>query len=71
MNLKVGIKNISHQRNMQKQISVADAVKRAKQQIRNAGAEDLEEPSGFASGDMKKYLEDPDLYEKEDEDERE
>ncbi|WP_444995439.1 hypothetical protein [Aliikangiella sp. IMCC44359] len=65
------VKSINQQRNKKKQTSIADAIKRAKQHIRNVGAEDLEEPDGLASGDMKKFLEDPDLYEKDDEDERE
>ena len=51
--------------------SIKDAIKRAKQHIRNVGADDLEEPEGFASGDFKKFLENPDEYEKEDGDERE
>lgn len=50
--------------------SISDAIKRAKQHIRNVGAEDLQEPEGFASGDMKKFLEDPESYEKDIEDEQ-
>jgi len=34
------------------------------------GPDDLEEPEGFASGDMKKFLENPENYEKEDNDDR-
>ena len=50
--------------------SISDAIKRAKQHIRNVGAEDLQEPDGFASGDMKKFLEDPEAYEKDVENEQ-
>jgi hypothetical protein len=31
------------------------------------GVENLEEPEGFASGDMKKFLENPDTYKKDNE----
>ncbi|WP_020410566.1 hypothetical protein [Hahella ganghwensis] len=51
--------------------SISDAIKRAKQHIRNIGAEDLAEPEGLASGDMKKFLENPDAYEKDGCDEQE
>ena len=64
------IKQISEQRRKKKPGSIADAIKRAKQHIRNVGADNLEEPEGFASGDMKKFLEDPDAYEQEDDNER-
>lgn len=50
--------------------SVKDAIKRAKARIRNIGADDLEEPEGFASGDMKKFLANPEEFEKDEEDER-
>lgn len=50
--------------------TISDAIRRAKQHIRNVGAEDIPEPDGFASGDMEKFLEDPESYEKEDDDER-
>lgn len=51
--------------------SITDAIKRAKQRIRNAKADDLDEPEGFASGDMKRFLADPEEYESGDEHERE
>jgi hypothetical protein len=35
----------------------------AQAHIRNIHAEDTEEPKGFASVDMKKFLENPDSYE--------
>lgn len=50
--------------------SVKDAIKRAKARIRNIGADDLDEPEGFASGDMKKFLESPEAFEKDEDDER-
>lgn len=58
------IKHLSEQARKKKPQTIADAIKRAKAHIRNVGAEDLEEPEGFASGDMKKFLENPDSYEK-------
>lgn len=45
--------------------SIADVIERAKQRIRDLDAGKAEEPEGFASGDMKKYLENPEKYEKE------
>lgn len=54
------IKHLGDIRRKKSASSVADAIKRAKQHIRNVGAEDLKEPKGFASGDMKKFLESPD-----------
>jgi len=65
------IKQINQQRSKKKPGSIEDAIKRAKQHIRNVDAENLEEPEGFASGDMKKFLEDSDEYEKGEDDERE
>ncbi|MFV1872122.1 MAG: hypothetical protein ACMZ64_02180 [Oleiphilus sp.] len=65
------IKHLSDKQREKNSGSIKDAIKRAKQHIRNVGADDLEEPEGFASGDMKKYLENPDAYEKEDDDEPE
>jgi hypothetical protein len=62
------IKRLSVQRRKKKPESIRDAVRRGAQHIRNVGAENLEEPEGFASGDMKKFLEDPEAYDKEDED---
>lgn len=50
--------------------SIKDAIKRAKQHIRNLDVDGLEEPEGFVSGDMKKFLEDQIDYEKENDDER-
>jgi hypothetical protein len=44
--------------------SLFQVIWRAKQRIRNVGADKSEEPEGFASGDIKKFLKDPDKYEK-------
>ena len=65
------IEHINDQRCKKDSGTIKDAIRRAKQHIRNVGAEDLEEPEGFASGDMKKFLEDPVVYEKEEDDESE
>jgi hypothetical protein len=43
-------------------------IKRARQLLRNNYAENLEEPEGLASGDMKKFLSDSDGYDKDDKD---
>jgi hypothetical protein len=43
--------------------TIQDAIKRAKQLIRNNNANNLEEPEGLASGDMKNFLSGPDEYE--------
>ena len=51
--------------------AIRDAIRRARQHVRNVGADNLEEPEGFASGDMKKFLENPEEYEKGDDDDRE
>lgn len=67
---KDNLKHLSDKQRKENGGSIKDAIKRAKQHIRNVGADDLEEPEGFASGDMKKFLENPDEYEKEDDDER-
>lgn len=61
------IEHLSDQARKKKPQSIADAIRRAKAHIRNVGAENLEEPEGFASGDMKKFLENPDAYEQEEE----
>ena len=62
------IKNINEKRKNSGN-SVKDAVKRACQQIRNIQPADEEEPEGLASGDMKKYLEDPTATDEKEEDE--
>lgn len=65
------IEHISDSQRAKGSDTIKDAIRRAKQHIRNVGAENLEEPEGFASGDMKKFLENPDEYEKEEDDDRE
>jgi len=74
------IKNLNEQRRKAKPQStqevIKDAIKYARQHIRNVGAEDLKEPEGFASGgDMNEFAKDPDAYdqkerEKEEKDDR-
>lgn len=61
------IKHLSEQARKKKPQTIADVIRRAKAHIRNVGSENSEEPEGFASGDMKKFLEDPEAYEKENE----
>jgi hypothetical protein len=58
------IKHLSDKQREKNGGSIKDAIKRAKQHIRNIAADDLEEPEGFVSGDMKKFLENPDECEK-------
>lgn len=48
------VKQLNDKRRKHKGECVEDAIKRAKLHIRNIGAENLEEPEGFASGDMDK-----------------
>ena len=60
------IKHLSDEQRKKSGGSIKDAIRRAKQHIRNVGADELEEPEGFASGDLKKFLENPDEHEKED-----
>ena len=60
------IKYLSDEQRKKNGGSIKDAIQRAKQHIRNTGADELNEPEGFASGDMKKFLENPDKYNKED-----
>lgn len=63
------VKSLAEKRSEKQTETIQDAIKRAKQLIRNNNAENIEEPGGLASGDMKKFLSDPDEYEKEDKDE--
>lgn len=64
------IKHLSDKRPGSDGNAIKDAIRRAKQRIRNVGADDSDEPEGFASGDMKKFLENPDKCDTEDDDER-
>ena len=61
-------KNVKHLSDKQRKKdggSIKNAIRRAKQHIRNVGANEAEEPEGFASGDMNGFLENPDEYSKE------
>jgi hypothetical protein len=62
------VKSLAEKRTEKQTETIQNAVKRAKQLIRNNNAENLEEPEGLASGDMKKFLSDPDEYDKDDKD---
>lgn len=63
------VKSLAEKRSEKQTETIQDAIKRAKQLIRNNNAESLEEPEGLTSGDMKKFLSNPDEYEKDDKDE--
>lgn len=65
------VEHLSDQRCKKDSKSIKDAIKRAKQHVRNVGAEQLVEPEGFASGDMKKFVNDPEGYEKDNNDDSE
>lgn len=60
------IENLTEYRNKKKPSTAQEAARRASQRFRDLAPENLEEPQGLASGDMKKFLENPDEYEKED-----
>ncbi|HEY0681186.1 MAG TPA: hypothetical protein VGD45_02550 [Steroidobacter sp.] len=45
---------------------IRDAIRRAQQHVRRVGADELQEPEGLASGDVNKFLENPDGYERDD-----
>lgn len=64
------IKHISDKQREKNGNPIKDAIRRAKQHIRNINADDLEEPEGFASGDMKKFLDNPEECEKDEDDEQ-
>lgn len=57
------VSRISEERR-KKTDSIAEAIKRAKQHIRNVGAEGLQEPEGVVSGDMNEFLEKFGSYDK-------
>lgn len=66
------IENLTERRNKKKPCTIEQAAKTAARRFRGLSPDDVEEPEGLASGDMKKFLEDPDAYEsEEDKDERE
>ncbi|CCU72369.1 hypothetical protein [Thalassolituus oleivorans] len=62
------VKSVAEKRSEMKAETIQGAIKRTKQLIRNNNADNLEEPEGLASGDMKKFLSGPDEYEKDDKD---
>jgi hypothetical protein len=57
------VKSLAEMRTEKQTETIQDAIKRAKQLIRNNNANNLEEPEGLASGDMKNFLSGPDEYE--------
>lgn len=65
------IENLTRHRNKKKPASVEEAARRAARRFRDLAPQDIEEPEALASGDMKKFLEDPDAYEQGEDDERE
>lgn len=65
------IEILSKHRNKKKPATIEEAAKRAARRFRDCASKDIEEPEALASGDMKKFLEDPDAYEKDEDDERE
>ncbi|WP_369983873.1 hypothetical protein [Thalassolituus sp.] len=50
------VKSLAEKRSERQTETIQGAIKRAKQLIRNNNAENLEEPEGLASGDMKRLL---------------
>lgn len=67
---KKNVERLDEKRRKRKGSSIAEAIRQAKQRVRNLGADEHDEPEGLASGDMKRFLENPEDYEKEDDDER-
>lgn len=57
------IKQLSDKQREKETHSISSAMKRAKQHIRNIEAEDLDEPTALASGDMNLFLKNPNKYE--------
>ena len=64
------IKYLSDKQREKNGSAISDAIRHAKQLVRNVGAEDLAEQEGLASGDMKKFLDNPEEYEQGGDDER-
>jgi len=63
------VKSLAKTRGKKQTETIQDAIRRAKQLIRNNNAENIEEPEGLASGDMNKFINNPEEYEKDDKDE--
>lgn len=58
------VENLSKHRNKKNPVSIEEAAKRAARRFREGAPADIEEPDALASGDMEKFLEDPEAYEK-------
>ena len=54
------VKHISDKPRENDSGDISEAFRRARQHIRNIVSDELDEPDGLASGDMKKFLDDPD-----------
>lgn len=67
--MSANIRRISDHRRKKKPLSIEEAVRAAAQHARNVSANDLDEPQGLASGDMEKFLKDPEAWEREGDDE--
>ena len=56
------IENLSEHWNKNKTRSIEEAAKAAARRFRDNAPRDAEEPEALASGDMKKFLDDPNKY---------
>lgn len=63
------VESLSEHRNKKKPRSIEEAAKAAARRFRDNAPKDAEEPEALASGDMKKFPENPDEYEKNDDNE--
>ncbi|MGI9279844.1 MAG: hypothetical protein ACR2PX_09455 [Endozoicomonas sp.] len=63
------IENLTKHRNKKKPATIEEAARRAARRFRDMTPTNIEEPEALASGDMKKFLENPDEYEKGEDDE--
>lgn len=63
------VKHISDKQRERDSGDISEAIRRARQHIRNIDSDEIDEPDGLVSGDMKKFLDDPDQYEKDTNDE--
>lgn len=64
------IKHIGDKQREKSSGDISEAIRRARQHLRNIASDDAEEPESLASGDMKKFLDDPDQYDKDTDDEQ-
>ncbi|MFV8781161.1 hypothetical protein ACNKU7_01950 [Microbulbifer sp. SA54] len=60
---KEKVKHISDKQRERDSRDISEAIRRARQHIRNIDSDEINEPDGLVSGDMKKILDDPDPYE--------